>query len=96
MDTDIVEYRRSIYTVWDFLGDVGGLYDMLKLLAQPVLAFSSLLLGSGLDQYLVESIFKVQKKMRGDHRLSDFIRRRKPFKVSFCNVFCDRNNRKLE
>ena len=33
MDMDKVVHSRSIYTVWDFFGDVGGLFDMLKLLA---------------------------------------------------------------
>ena len=25
-------YSRAIYTFWDLLGDVGGLFDMLKLI----------------------------------------------------------------
>ena len=33
LDHSITHHKRSIYTVWDFLGDVGGLFDMLKLLA---------------------------------------------------------------
>ena len=29
MSLDRVQHTRSIYSVWDFLGDVGGLFDML-------------------------------------------------------------------
>ena len=35
------------------MGDVGGLFDMLKLLAEPVIALMSALFGSGLDRYLI-------------------------------------------
>ena len=53
MDSDIVLHSRSIYSVWDFLGDIGGLFDMLKLLAEPILAITTTILGSGLDRYLI-------------------------------------------
>ena len=33
MSLDQVYHNRAIYTVWDFFGDVGGLFDMLKLIA---------------------------------------------------------------
>ena len=59
MNKDKISHRRSIYTFWDFLGDVGGLFDMLKLLVKPILAIGSLLFGSGLDKFLFESVFKV-------------------------------------
>ena len=52
MSTNRVSHSRAIYSVWDFLGDVGGLFDMLRLLAEPILALSTLLFGSGLDRYL--------------------------------------------
>ena len=31
-DNKVVSHQRSIYTFWDYLGDVGGLFDMLKLI----------------------------------------------------------------
>ena len=96
LDKDRVHHKRSIYTFWDFLGDVGGLFDMLKILAKPVLVIAHVLLGTGLDQYLLSSIFKVQKKMKSGHTLQDYIKRRQPFKASFCNVLFDRHNRKLQ
>ena len=53
MDSDIVLHSRSIYSVWDFFGDIGGLFDMLKLLAEPVLALTTAILGSGLERHLI-------------------------------------------
>ena len=32
LDLDAVDEVRNIYTVWDALGDIGGLIDMLRLL----------------------------------------------------------------
>ena len=32
-----VNYKRSIYGVLDFLGDIGGLLDALKLIASSVI-----------------------------------------------------------
>ena len=53
LDTEIVKHTRSIYSALDFLGDVGGLYDMLKIVAQVVLSVWSLIAGCGLDTYLL-------------------------------------------
>ena len=36
-DLDIKERSRAIYTVWDMLGDIGGLFDMLCILAGPLI-----------------------------------------------------------
>ena len=49
LDGDIIEHKRSIYTLWDMLGDVGGLFDMMKILTYLLLAFKSLLLGTGIN-----------------------------------------------
>ena len=56
---EIIEHSRSIYTIWDLLGDVGGLFDMLILLAKPILSLYSLLIYSGIDSYLNQSLFKI-------------------------------------
>ena len=59
----VQHYSRSIYTFWDFLGDVGGLYGILLELAYPILWASSLVFGSNLDKFLIESLFKLQKSV---------------------------------
>ena len=33
LDMQLMKYNRSIYSFLDFLGDVGGLLDMLNLIA---------------------------------------------------------------
>ena len=62
MGTDQVMHTRAIYGVWDFLGDVGGLKDMLMLLAEPVVALFTALFGNGLDRYLVSILFKKKNR----------------------------------
>ena len=59
LDMTVIEHSRSIYTFWDFLGDVGGLFGMLQSFAFPLVGFCSLLLNTGLEQYLITSLFKV-------------------------------------
>ena len=55
--TQVNEYTRSIYTFWDFLGDVGGLFDMLKLITEVLIGFITMIYGSELDRVLVQSVF---------------------------------------
>ena len=57
-DLDITERSRAIYTIWDMLGDIGGLFDMLCLLASPLIQFISLIVGSGVDNHLIQLLFK--------------------------------------
>ena len=63
---DEISYEsRAIYTFWDLLGDVGGLYDMLKLLGQFFFTCVQLLFGSNLDRYLVLHLFKKESSGKG-------------------------------
>ena len=64
LSADLNEIKRSIYTIWDLLGDVGGLLEMLKLLASPLVTMFTLLSGAGLEKYIHESLFKVQRKSK--------------------------------
>ena len=54
----VTHHTRSIYSFLDFLGDVGGLFDMLRLVIQVLLQLLVTVSGSGLDAFLLESIFK--------------------------------------
>ena len=90
-------YSRSVYTFWDFLADVGGLYGSLTELAYPLLWISSLIFGSNLDKFLIESLFKLQKSVDiSKLTLNGYIHKRKSFKVKFCNFLCDLKNRRIE
>ena len=37
LDQDAIEQVRSIYTIWDALGDIGGLVEMLRYLCYPII-----------------------------------------------------------
>ena len=55
---EIISNSRSIYNALDFLGDVGGLFDMLCIVGNICLQFLTFIFGSGLDSYLVTNLFK--------------------------------------
>ena len=57
LSPDINMHSRSIYTFWDLLGDIGGLFDMLRLIIKPLITLVSLAFGTGLETYLVQAIF---------------------------------------
>ena len=57
MSSDTVHHSRTIYSFWDFLGDVGGLFDMLKLIGSIIVAFLSIVSGSGMNRYIISSLF---------------------------------------
>ena len=44
-----INYYRAIYTFLDMLGDVGGLLDALKLIAETIVAFTA---GNSLKNYI--------------------------------------------
>ena len=92
---DIRKHTRAIYGVWDFLGDVGGLFDMLKLLAEPIIALSTALFGNGLSRFLTSSLFKIEKRHKANQSVFSYIKHRKHIKTKICNWLCDRQNQKL-
>lgn len=57
-DSQTASYQRSIYNLLDFIGDVGGLLDGLKLIGQFLLVpFTSF----NLTSKLLSKLFKVRK-----------------------------------
>ena len=53
MATEVKHNNRSIYNILDLLGDIGGLADMLRLIAEILIQISTVIFGSSLDQYLL-------------------------------------------
>ena len=53
-DSEKVSHSRSIYNSLDFLGDVGGLMEGLKMVATP---FLGLLSNGGLSRWFISQIF---------------------------------------
>ena len=60
---DQVHNQRAIYTVLDFLGDVGGLLDGLKLIGASII---SLFYGNSLSDFLLSQIFFDRPKQGRD------------------------------
>ena len=52
-------HSRAIYGILDFLGDVGGLFDALKLIAAGII---SLFTSGSLPNYLVSKLFFFKPK----------------------------------
>ena len=64
MDMSSMYHYRSVFTFWDFLGDVGGLNDMLTLLGSWAVSFIQILSGSGLNRYIFARLFKFEHRKR--------------------------------
>ena len=59
---EMIHHKRSVYTIYDLLGDLGGLFGMLEIFCQVLLTATTALFGDGLEQYLIGSIFKLETK----------------------------------
>ena len=62
MDLNEVVYQRSIYTLLDLFGDIGGLFDMLMVIGNLYYGLICLLIGSRLNRYLIKKIFYMPSK----------------------------------
>lgn len=51
---DTVVYQRQVYSFLDFLGDVGGLLDALKLIGVSLISF---VYGGSLQHFLLSKVF---------------------------------------
>ena len=92
MHSDLIIYERGIYTFWDLAGDVGGLFDFLKLGGSLFTAFASFLSGSGLDRFLVSKLFlRERRKIRDTDDIHDVVENRKP--ANFRTWICKRRKR---
>ena len=54
LETDAVREVRQIYNIWDVLGDIGGLTDMLQIICWPILTFVNSTLGSGISRAVLQ------------------------------------------
>ena len=65
MSLNTVSYSRSIYSVFDLLGDVGGLYSILLDIGAIIAMIPALVFGSSLDIFLSSAIFN-NKSIQND------------------------------
>ena len=92
MNPDQVIYERSIYTFWDLAGDVGGLFDFLKLVGFQLTTFVSFLTGSGLDRFLVSKLFlREQRKSSASDDIKKVVGNRKS--ANFQTWICRRRSK---
>ena len=59
MDTKL--YTRSVYSVLDFLGDVGGLFSILLPIGGTLIALLDEFFNQTLDSYIIEKVFYKKK-----------------------------------
>ena len=90
-------YKRSIYTFLDWVGDVGGLLDGLKLVGAMLMTFRSMILGNPFSSFLLSSLYKKDttdtKKLEGEEAIIESINRRTRFVVPFCCCNCLRRRK---
>ena len=51
-------YSREIYSLLDWLADVGGIHDGLRIIGSMFMSLYSFAFGSPLDAFLLKSLFK--------------------------------------
>ena len=58
LNSDRQIHTRSIYTALDWLGDVGGLIDGLRIIGTFSMTLYSFIVGSSVEKYILQSVFK--------------------------------------
>ena len=93
--TNVKHNHRSIYTLLDFLGDIGGLFDALKVLGLFFIFGYNLIFGSILEKYLLSRIFLIDPSQNKDNQeskteksLIEKLRTFKPFGLSKSILAC--------
>ena len=64
MSLNIMSHNRAIYSVLDFLGDVGGLFDMLKLIGEVLISLMTMIFGSSLNKHMLEKLYRLDKQSK--------------------------------
>ena len=91
LNKDTITQYRSIYSFFDFLGDVGGLLDLFLRFAQFLVTLTAWLVGNDLTLFLISSLFKSKgtKKPIGKPQQPktdvDRIQQRGGIRIRWCN-----------
>lgn len=64
MSLDTKSYKRSVYSILDFLGDLGGLLSILLPIGGIIVAFLDELFNRTLDSYVFRKVFYNQRKSK--------------------------------
>ena len=57
MSLDTKQYTRSVYSILDFLGDIGGLLSILLPIGGALIALLDQLFDRTLDSYIIKKVF---------------------------------------
>ena len=71
MSLDTQEHIRSVYSILDFLGDVGGLNSILLSIGQFFMTAISFIFGSALEKMMKASIFENKNQKRPEEDSKD-------------------------
>ena len=67
MSFDTKLYTRSVYSILDFLGDVGGLLSILLPIGGVIVAFLDYLFQQTLDDFIMKEVFpKINKPKKSE------------------------------
>ena len=79
LDQDKVKHTRTVYSLWDVLSDIGGLFEILQYMAKTIVTLVSTLTGNQLNRFLIGSLLKFESKSRSKNvktqTMSDIKRR---------------------
>ena len=85
MHPDIIQQERSVYSVWDMFGDVGGLFDMLSYIGQGLVGLISLVSGSPLNRFIFARLFMLEGKASKYSRdILKAMKKRRPASFGTC------------
>ena len=68
LDTDEISHSKAIYNALDFLGDVGGLYDGIRIVAGT---FVRIFTPLSLSNYLIPKLFFILKTDKQVDQIND-------------------------
>ena len=66
LNKDIIHHNRTIYTFFDVLGDIGGLFDALTRISSLIVIILFKIFGNPFDEYLLEHLFLRNPKQKSD------------------------------
>ena len=93
VDLTTQNHKRAVLTVWDVLGNVGGLYGILVLIGQGLVSAYLALVGSNLERFITARLFFFEKhgfsvlanqNTSQAEKLKSKLDQRKPAKFGFC------------
>ena len=91
-------YERSIYSALDWLGDVGGLLDGMRILGSVLITLQSMVFGNPFNAFLLNALYMKESSSKSDQNdrqsVLNSIKKRKPYLEKFKMFSCIKNRKK--